>query len=389
MSEGTETIGKVRDLPPRISRRDGWRPRALLIQGLVLAGLVAFVAYIASNVVANVARLNVHTGFQFLSRPSGMSIPQHLIAYSDASPYIDAFLVALLNTIVLAVVAILLATPVGFLAGFARLSGNRLVRAVAAGYVDIVRNVPLLLQILFWYFAVLSPLPAPRQSLNFLGIAFLNKRGFYLPAPVAEPAAWAFGIACLLGIAGWIVLARLKKPHWMGAGLLVALIAGTVLLWGEPFHWDLPALTGFNFRGGMVVIPEFTAMALALAIYNGAYIAEHVRGGLLSVHPGQREAGLALGLSRWRVATKIVVPQAMRAIVPPLGGQYIQLLKASSLGAAIAYPDLMLVFAGTALNQTGQPLEIMMMTMASYLLLCFGIAGLVNLANRYVRIVER
>ncbi|MBI3707702.1 MAG: ABC transporter permease subunit [Proteobacteria bacterium] len=386
--------------PPRRLAFARMGPRALLVQGSLLLALAALFGFIASNVVANIARLNVHTGFGFLARPAGFDIAQHLIEYSERSSYLVAFVAATLNTVVLAAICAALATALGFVIGLARLSTNRLVAAVAAAYVELVRNIPLLLQLFYWYFAVLGTLPLPRQSLEFLGVAYLNKRGLYVAAPVAEPGLAPFTVAVAAGIAGWIMLGHFARrhrvdtgeawsPRWIGPALAFGL---PVFAWswaGAPVSWDIPTLSGFNFRGGAAIIPEFVAMIVGLTIYGAAFIAELVRAGVLSVDKGQSEAGLALGLRRWRVYLQIVVPQALRAIVPPLAGQYIHLLKNSSLGAAIAYPDLMLIFAGTALNQTGQPLEIMGITMATYLMLCLGIAVAANAFNRRVQLVER
>ncbi len=306
----------------------------------------------------------------------------------------------MLNTLLLAGVSSVLATLLGFALGLLRLSANRLAALAALAYVEIVRNVPLLLQLFFWYFAVLGTLPLPRRSLAVFGFAYLNRRGLYLAAPQAAPSFGAFAAALVLGIACWYFLARAGRRRrvesgrasalgWGGAVLALLLPGLVALVAGAPIAWDRPRLAGFNFSGGIVVIPEFVAMAIGMSIFGAAFIAELVRGGVLSVPRGQAEAGLSLGLSRWRVYRQIVLPQALRAILPPLVSQYILILKNSSLGAAIAYPDLMLIFAGTVLNQTGQPLEIMAITMATYLALCLGIAVLGNALNRRVQLVER
>jgi general L-amino acid transport system permease protein len=374
------------------------RWRSLALQAFVVLAIALTFAYLARNMLLNMERLNVHAGFAFLARPAGFDISQHLIPYGGGSTYLTAFLVALINTLVLAALAILLTTPLGFAIGLARLSRNRLLAGVAGAYVDIVRNVPFLLQLFFWYFAVLGTLPLPRQSLDLFGLFYLNKRGLHVPAPEAGPGFWPVLALLLLGLAlalwparrAWRAHSRLVGSYW---GLAAAcLLLPPLLGWlaaGPPLAWDLPVLAGFNFSGGLVLIPEFVAMVVALTLYNAAFIAELVRGGVLSVPKGLVEAGRALGLAPHRVNAKIVVPLALRVILPPLGGQYIQLLKSSSLGAAIAYPELMQVFAGTTLNQTGQPIEIMAVTMATYLLLCLAIAGCINALNRRVQLVER
>src|SRR6185369_5608927 len=326
------------------------RLRPLLIQAAVALCAAAFVLFLAGNAAVNMARLNIKTGFAFLTRPTGFAIAQHFIAYDENATYLDAFLVALLNTLVLAAIAIACATLLGFVIGIARLSSNRLVAFVAALYVEIVRNVPLLLQLFYWYFAVLRPLPGPRQSLNFFDIAFLNKRGLFLPYPVFEPGFGALlaTIAAMVLVA--LVLAWMNHRHRMRTGTdlhsvraiaLLLLIPPLLVAWltGFPLSWDVPTLAGFNFSGGMTVIPEFVAMAIALSLYGAAYIAEIVRSGIRAVPVGQIDAARALGLRSGAINRFVMIPQALRVILPPLGTQYIVLLKNSSLAAAIAYPD--------------------------------------------------
>ena len=391
----------VADLPapPFTKRRiSPARIRGLVIQGVVVLLLVGFAGYIAHNVAENIARLNIRTGLGFLFRPAGFEISQHLIPYqAQGSTYLQAFLVALINTVAVAVVAILLTTPLGFAIGLARLSTNQLLALVSRCYVDFVRNVPFLLQLFFWYFTVLGALPPPRNSLDLFGAIFANRRGLYVPSPEWQPSFLTFAIALGIGIVLFYLLGRIAPhstriqsiPRWarIGIALLPSLLVWAVV--GAPVSFEVPALQGFNFQGGMTLHPEFVAMVLALASYNAAFIAELVRGGILSVPKGQIEAGLSLGLKRRQINFLIVMPLALRVIVPPLGSQYVQLLKASSLGAAIAYPDLMLVFAGTTLTQTNQPIEIMFITMATYLFLCLLITGATNLVNKRVQLVER
>jgi general L-amino acid transport system permease protein len=309
-------------------------------------------------------------------------------------------LVALLNTLVLSACGIVFATIIGFVIGIARLSSNWLISRLAAVYVETLRNIPLLLQIFFWYFAILRPLPGPRQSVSlFWGTGLLNNRGLYLPAPVVE-SGWGVLIALLVAIIAVIALgarARVRqaasgvRPSVFGPGLLllVGLPAVTALLTGFSLHWNRPQLVGFNLQGGLAVIPEFVAMLLALSLYIAAFIAEIVRAGILSVSGGQVEAARALGLRRGLIYRLVIVPQALRVILPPLTNQYVNLIKASSLAAAIAYPDLMLIFAGTVLNQTGQALEVMTITMAVYLTISLAVSLLMNLYNRHIALVER
>jgi general L-amino acid transport system permease protein len=372
----------------------------LLAQGLLLLIAAAAVGLIAANTIANVARLNLHLGFGFLGRTAGFDIAQALLAYPEDASYLRAFLAAVANTVLLSAIAIVLATILGFAVAMARLSPNPLLSLVALVYVEAVRNIPLLLQLFFWYFAVLGPLPLPRQSLSLLGAIFLNKRGLFLPAPAAEPSfALVAGIALAAGLGATVMLRRARRRRietgrtdrsgWRAALILLSLPVLAGLIAGRPVAWELPHPAGFNLAGGIAVIPELVAMAVGLTVYGSAFIAELVRGGVTTVHKGQFEAGLALGLSLGQVYRKIVIPQVFRAIVPPLTGQYIHLMKNSSLAAAIGYPDLMLIFAGTALNQSGQPLEIMAMTMASYLALSLAISGAGNWVNQRVQLVEQ
>jgi general L-amino acid transport system permease protein len=356
---------------------------AFFLQSVLVLLLAALVAFIVRNVVANAARLDLHVGFDFLARPAGFEIAMHPIAYSAQSTYGAAFLVGVLNTLMVAAASSVVATVLGFAIGLLRLSTNRLASFAAASYVDIVRNIPLLLQLFFWYFAVLGTLPQPRQSLDFFGLAYLNRRGLYLASLVPEPGLAACAASLALGIAAWMFLRR----RWLAPAALVALPAIALLAAGPPFSLETPHLAGFNFQGGILVIPEFLAMILGLSIFGAAFIAEIVRGGVLAVPYGQTEAALALGLGRWQINRHIVIPQALRIIVPPLVTQYILILKNSSLGAAIAYPELMLV-TGTVLNQTGQPIDVMAITMAIYLALCLGIAAAGNALNRRIQLLD-
>jgi general L-amino acid transport system permease protein len=374
------------------------RLRPFLVQVVAALLAAAFIAFLAWNAVVNMARLHIGSGFAFLARPTGFAIAQHFIVYDEASTYLDAFLVALLNTLVLAAMAIGCATLLGFVIGIARLSANRLVAFVAAGYVEIVRNVPLLLQLFYWYFAVLRPLPGPRQSIDLLDlhIAFLNTRGLFVPAPVAEPGFAAFAAAALVALVASLLLRHWARRRREASGsappigcAVLALLLLAPLAVAARLHWEMPVPAGFNFRGGLALQPELVAMALALSLYGAAYVAEIVRAGIAAVPVGQIEAARALGMRAATIQRKIVVPQALRIIVPPLAGQWILILKNSTLAAAIAYPDLMLIFGGTVLNQTGQAFEVMAMTVATYLALGFCISAGMNWYNRRLALVER
>jgi general L-amino acid transport system permease protein len=396
-------VGRAKTARPPPRSAAAWTParlRGLALQAVVAALILAFFAYLAHNTATNLARLGVNTGFQFLDRPAGFAITQHLVAYSEASTYGRAFLVALLNTVLVSALGVVLATIIGFAVGLARLSGNWLVARLSAIYVETVRNVPLLLQIFFWYFAVLRPLPGPRQSLALGDSIFLNNRGLYLPAPIVGPDFSVVALALIAAVGAFIALAVWSRRlrHRTGTTpravvLAMACVIGAAALVmasaGSPVTWERPVLAGFNFRGGIAVIPEFVAMLLALSIYSAAFIAEIVRAGVLAVPKGQLDAARAQGLRQWQIDRFVVVPQALRVIIPPLTSQYLNLTKNSSLAAAIAYPDLMHVFAGTSLNQTGQAFEVMAITMAVYLGFSLVISALMNWYNRASALVER
>lgn len=376
------------------------RLRALLFQALVLIGAVGFALFILGNTLENLERRGITSGFDFLSSTAGFGIIQSLVDYSEESSYGRAFLVGLVNTLLVSGLGIVLATLLGFVIGVARLSGNWLVSRLAAAYIEVFRNIPLLLQIFFWYFAVLQALPSPRQSLALGDVAFLNIRGLYLPKPVPEQAFWWIPATLFMGIVAASLLVRWARRRrdrtgqafhtlYASLGLLLGPTLLATLLTGFPVIWELPVLKGFNFRGGLVLIPEFIALVTALSVYTAAFIAETVRAGILSVSHGQTEAAHALGLRPTQTLRLVVIPQAMRVIIPPLTNQYLNLTKNSSLAAAIGYPDLVSVFAGTVLNQTGQAIEVIAITMAVYLTISLTIALLMNWYNRRVALVER
>jgi general L-amino acid transport system permease protein len=288
------------------------------------------------------------------------------------------FLVGLLNTLLVAVIGIFFATVIGFLVALGRLSPNWLLSRICGGYVELLRNLPVLFQILFWYLAVLGALPNPRQSISLFGSFFLSNRGLVVPTPIAEPGLEAVAIAFLIAVVASLALRSYARRRLFQSGrmltiwpyvigMLIGLPILASLVFGVPVSFEIPQLKGFNFAGGSRVIPEFVALTLALSTYTGAFIAEVVRAGILSVHKGQMEAGSSLGLTRGQTLRLIVVPQALRVILPPLTNQYLNLTKNSSLAVAIGYPDLVSVFAGTALNQTGQAIEIIGITMGVYL----------------------
>lgn len=373
--------------------------RALLFQILLILVLGSFIWFIVDNTLNNLEQRGITTGFSFLGQEAGFGIPLSLIEYSEVSSYGRTFLVGLLNTVLVSLLGIIAATILGFILGVARLSDNWLIAKLSAIYIEIFRNIPLLLQIFFWYFAVLRALPSPRQSIEFLG-SYLNIRGLSMPAPVAEPGFHLVWVALAVAVVASGFLTRWAHKRqdatgqifptpWVVAGLIIGLPLLTFLLSGAPLSLDHPELRGFNFRGGMTIIPEFVALWLALTIYTAAFIAETVRGGILAVPYGQIEAASALGLPKRRTLRLIVIPQAMRVIIPPLTSQYLNLTKNSSLATAIGYPDLVSVFAGTTLNQTGQAIEIISMTMAVYLTLSILTSLFMNWYNKRVALVER
>jgi general L-amino acid transport system permease protein len=374
--------------------------RSLFFQVLLVAMLVGFFWFIGSNTLANLEQRGISTGFGFLSLKAGFGILQSLIAYDESYTFGRTFLVGLLNTLLVSGLGIIFATIIGFTAGVARLSNNWLISRLAAVYVEMFRNIPLLLQIFFWYFAVLRALPSPRQSWAAGNVAFLNIRGMYIPQPVVgegfSVVGWTFVVAIVttLFIQRWAKkrqddTGKQFKLFRVGAGLIVGLPLLVFFAVGAPLTWDIPKLQGFNFRGGMTIIPELTALLVALSVYTGTFIAEVVRSGILSVNSGQTEAASALGLHKKKVLKLVVIPQAMRVIIPQLTSQYLNLVKNSSLATAIGYPDLVAVFAGTTLNQTGQAIEIIAMTMGVYLFVSLTISGIMNWYNKKIMLVER
>lgn len=374
--------------------------RAIFFQIVALAAVVLFGLYLFHNTQANLQERGIASGFGFLSSPAGFGILQHLIPYSESDSYGRVFWVGLLNTLLVSALGIVFATIMGFIIGVARLSRNWLIAKLAMVYIEVFRNIPLLLQIFFWYFAVLRNVPSPRNSLSLGDMVFLNIRGLYLPAPITQPGFWMVPLALLLGIAVTVALTRWAhrrqeltgKPFpifYTGVALILGLPLLAFSLTGFPLSWDYPMLHGFNFRGGLVVIPEMASLLAALTIYTAAFIAEIVRAGILAVSHGQTEAAYSLGLRPGHTLRLVIIPQALRVIIPPLTSQYLNLTKNSSLAAAIGYPDLVAIFAGTVLNQTGQAIEVIAITMAVYLTISLLISLLMNWYNRLVALVER
>jgi general L-amino acid transport system permease protein len=366
----------VAKLRRALGGKAGWGGFAL--QALFVVVLVFVGSEILANVSANLQSQRIASGFGFLVNTAGFDVNQSLIPYSGSDTYTRVFVVGLLNTLLVAIIGIFFATVIGFMVALGRLSPNWLLSRIAGGYVELIRNLPLLFQILFWYLAVLGALPPPRQSISLFGSFFLSNRGLVVPTPIIHPGLKAVTIALVIAILASAMLRSYARRQLFQSGrmltiwpyvvvMLVGLPLIASLLFGVPVSFEIPELKGFNFSQGSRIIPEFVALTVALSTYTGAFIAEVVRAGILSVHRGQMEAGLSLGLTRGATLRLIVIPQALRVILPPLTSQYLNLTKNSSLAVAIGYPDLVAVFAGTALNQTGQAIEIIAITMGVYL----------------------
>ena len=380
-----------------------WRDpakRALLFQVVLLCAVAAFIGFIVNNTLNNLSTRGITTGFGFLDDPAGFAIAQSLIPYAETDTYGRTFVVGLLNTLLVSFLGIIGATVLGFIIGVARLSPNWLIARLASAYVELFRNLPLLLQMFFWYFAVLRTLPGPRNSLSLNDSAFLNVRGLYLPEPLPGAGFHWIWLALLLALAlsFWLIRFNHRRQEatgrrlpawWISIGLILALPGLTFVALGAPLEWNYPELRGFNFRGGMTIIPEFLALWLSLTVYTAAFIAEIVRSGIQAISHGQTEAAHALGIKDSLTLRLVIIPQAMRVIIPPLTSQYLNLTKNSSLATAIGYPDLVSVFAGTTLNQTGQAIEVIAITMLVYLTISLLVSFFMNWFNNRMALVER
>lgn len=374
--------------------------RAWLFQILAVIAVISIAVYLIHNTINNLNNSGITSGFSFLDRSAGFGIVQHLIDYEQGDTYGRVFIVGLLNTLLVSALCIVFASILGFFLGLARLSDNWLLRKLSTIYIETFRNIPPLLQIFFWYFAVLRNLPGPRQAVNALDLMFLSNRGLYIPAPQIGEGFFAFCGAVIIAIVVTIGLFRYNRMHQTKTGqlrrtwpttlaLIVLLPMISQWLFGSALHWDIPALRGFNFRGGMVLIPELAALTLALSVYTSAFIAEIIRAGIQAVPYGQHEAARSLGLPNPVTLRQVIIPQALRVIIPPLTSQYLNIVKNSSLAAAIGYPDMVSLFAGTVLNQTGQAIETIAITMSVYLIISLSISLLMNIYNRRIALIER
>lgn len=374
--------------------------RAWLFQIITVVAVVAMGWYLFDNTQTNLQHRGITSGFGFLENSAGFGIAQHLIPFTESDTYARVFLIGLLNTLLVTFIGVILATLLGFIVGVARLSNNWIINKLATVYVEVFRNIPPLLQILFWYFAVFLTLPGPRAAHGFLGSFFVSSRGLNMPAAIATDAAWPFVISVVLAIVAIVLMARWANKRfeatgvpfhkfWAGLVLFIVIPALCALIFGAPVHWEVPELKGFNFVGGWVLIPELLALTLALTVYTAAFIAEIVRSGIKSVSHGQTEAARSLGLRPGPTLRKVIIPQALRVIIPPLTSQYLNLAKNSSLAAGIGYPEMVSLFAGTVLNQTGQAIEVIAITMSVYLAISISISLLMNWYNKRIALIER
>ncbi len=392
-----ETLPHVE--PARAAFLNDPKVRSIIVQVVVVALLVFGVWFIVANTMENLRRANIASGFDFMSSRAGFDISISLIGYDLNDTFGKALIVGFINTIVIAITGIVTATIIGFLVGVGRLSRNWLISRICTVYVEVFRNIPPLLVIFFWYLGVLSVLPAPRNSIEMPFSTYLNSRGLYMPKALWGEGAWLIGVALILAIAMSIFVARRARARqmatgqtfpvlWTSLGLILGLPLLAYVVTGFPLSFEVPTQSTFNLTGGLTVKPEFIALYLALSFYTAAFIAEIVRAGIKGVPHGQTEASSALGLRPRQLLRLVVVPQAMRIVIPPLTSQYLNLTKNSSLAVAVGYPDLVAI-GGTILNQTGQAIEIVLIWMLVYLSLSIATSLFMNWFNAKMALVER
>ena len=374
--------------------------RAVAIQTFLSVVIIMLISYFGNNLVDNLKRLGISSGFDFLQYRAGYDLYSPILSYSADSTHLMALWVGLLNTIIITIFGMFLATVLGFTMGVLRLSDNWIVVKTMYVIIEFVRNVPVLIWIVIWYFGVFLQLPSPRAAINIMDSVFVSNRGLYLPAPIFTTGASAIGIALIIGIVLKVIYSRLAKAEHIKTGkespvwrVSIALIIGLPLvvyfLAGQPIDWSMPELKGFNFKGGMALKPEFVSLLMGLSLYTACSIAEIVRAGILSVSSGQKEAAKALNLTKSQSMKMIVIPQAMCVIIPPLNSQYLNLAKNSSLAIAIGYVDIVATIGGVTLNQTGQAVECIAIVMLVYLILSLIISSVMNYINNKVQIIER
>ena len=379
-------------------------PKTLIPQIITVASLVGIIGYFAFNAQVNMGNRGISFGYGFLNQEASFDIGFSLIDYDGSMSYARAFLVGLLNTLLVSVIGIFFATIIGVTVGIGRLSSNYLIAKAAEFYVEIFRNIPLLLQLFFWYYAALRALPLPQNAISIFDISYLTVKGWYVPKFIWTNFS-VFLFSVLASIIAIVVVYRYAKKQreevgkhvpafFISFGILILFPFLTFLVGGVTLNFQIPVLsqmtsTIFNFKGGVSIIPELISLALALSMYTATFIAENVRAGILGVTIGQKEAAASIGLTKSQVLKLVVMPQALRIIIPPTTNQYLNLTKNSSLAAAIAYPDIVLVFAGTALMQTGRAVEIISITMGTYLLISLSISAFMNWYNKKVAIKEK
>lgn len=394
----TETAGRL--AAPRAIFYNDPVIRGYFYQVLIVLIVAAFGYWLVTNAIINLRSQGKTFGFEFLGQTAGFDLAFKLIPYERASTYFNLFLVGLINTLFVSAISVVIATALGFILGIARLSKNWLVSSCAAVYVEITRNMPLLLQLFIWYFAVLKVMPSVKQSLSLGDIFFLNSRGLFGPTIIVDDRIVWVGVAFVLAIVAALIMRSWAKrrleltgqrfPVFLTSVAIVAVVVTIAyFVSGVQVAWDIPKLAGFNFKGGFTAPPEFTALLIGLSLYHATFIGENVRAGIQAVSYGQTEAAQSLGIKDNDRLRLVIIPQAMRVIIPPTTSEYLSLLKNSSLGAAIAFPELVAVFAGTALNQSGRAIEIISMTMLVYLVFSLLTSFLMNIYNARVALVER
>ena len=372
----------------------------MIIQIVVIVTVLLLLGFFIRNTLNNLELLGREAGYGFLFTPSNYDINQHLIEYSSRSTHLRATLVGLINTGLVALCGIFLATIIGFVAGVLRLSQNFLINRIVYVFVEFSRNVPILLWILLWHGTMIHNLPHPRQAVSFSDLSFLTNRGFYVPRPLLDPNFWWVAVAALIAITGAVFFTKHAHKRqeltgqrypviWINIAIVVILPVLAFFLAGSPATLEMPEFKGFNFQGGMVLTPEFMALTFALSVYTGAFIAEIVRAGILAVSHGQTEASYALGLKPNWTMRLVILPQALRVIVPPMISQYLNLTKNSSLAIAVGYMDVVATIGGISLNQTGRALECMSIVLSIYLCISLLISAFMNWYNKKISLVER
>ena len=379
-------------------------PKIIIPQIITVVSLISVIAYFAFNAQVNMGNRGISFGYGFLSQEASFDIGFSLIDYDGSMSYARAFLVGLLNTLLVSAIGIFFATLIGVTVGIGRLSSNYLIAKAAEFYVEIFRNIPLLLQLFFWYYAALRALPLPENAINILDVSYLTVKGWYVPKFIWTNFS-IFISSIIVSIVAIIFVAKYAKKQreeigkhvptfYISSGILILFPLLTFLVGGVTLNFQIPILSQlstniFNFKGGVSIIPELISLAIALSMYTATFIAENVRAGILGVTKGQKEAAASIGLTKGQILKLVVMPQALRIIIPPTTNQYLNLTKNSSLAAAIAYPDIVLVFAGTALMQTGRAVEIISITMATYLFISLCISSFMNWYNKSVAIKEK